>query len=517
MHGQSNRLKISDCIQYLILLGLILFVLIPVTPTNMPVASRDSGVFLYSGWRLINGDIPYVDFWDHKPPLIFFINALGLLISGSSRWGIWVIEFISLSLAAILGFKLIKKAFDSFTAIYLSFIWLFTLTFMLEGGNYTTEYTLPIQFGCIWLFLISENKSSYKWRGVAIGALSALAFFFKQNTIGILIAIVTYVLLSGFLSHRSRRILPTLATILAGFIFIAGSLITLFAAWGALDEFWNSAFQFNFIYTSGPSLVERMTATYRGWLLLSKTNLAWFAVFGWAFCLFTFIFKRNGVKTKLLPLLALGVIGLPVEVILAGLGGRLINHHFMTMLPVFILPAAFMIHILFKGLTDWLGQISKSVLNLILILTLVISTPLIHLKTFKDYFDMINQYTRDDSGSLPVVAYILENTIPEDTVLVLEAESYINFATSRPSPTRYVYQYPLMTAGYTTDAMVADYLSDLIMNPPQLVVDKSGKWISADNFAVKSDEIDLLIQEIRQHYSLEAQIGGWMLYRYSER
>lgn len=68
MHGRTNRLNLSDYIQYLILLGVILFVLIPVTPTNMPIASRDSGVFLYSGWRLTNGDIPYLDFWDHKPP-----------------------------------------------------------------------------------------------------------------------------------------------------------------------------------------------------------------------------------------------------------------------------------------------------------------------------------------------------------------------------------------------------------------------------------------------------------------
>ena len=70
------------------LIGTII-VLFPSNPDNMTLPSRDSGVFLYVGWRLLKGDIPYRDVWDHKPPLIYFVDALGLLLSPQSLVGVW--------------------------------------------------------------------------------------------------------------------------------------------------------------------------------------------------------------------------------------------------------------------------------------------------------------------------------------------------------------------------------------------------------------------------------------------
>jgi uncharacterized membrane protein len=46
----------------------VLIVLLPINPLNIVQPARDSGVFLYIGWRMLHGDIPYLDVWDHKPP-----------------------------------------------------------------------------------------------------------------------------------------------------------------------------------------------------------------------------------------------------------------------------------------------------------------------------------------------------------------------------------------------------------------------------------------------------------------
>src|SRR5215212_5827918 len=62
--------------------------LFPSNPNNMTLPSRDSGVFLYLGLRFLNGDIPYRDVWDHKPPLIYFVDALGLIITPHALWGV---------------------------------------------------------------------------------------------------------------------------------------------------------------------------------------------------------------------------------------------------------------------------------------------------------------------------------------------------------------------------------------------------------------------------------------------
>jgi len=29
------------------------------------------------------------DVWDHKPPLIYFVDALGLSLTPNSLWGVW--------------------------------------------------------------------------------------------------------------------------------------------------------------------------------------------------------------------------------------------------------------------------------------------------------------------------------------------------------------------------------------------------------------------------------------------
>jgi hypothetical protein len=35
----------------------------------------DSAIFLYIGRAILNGQVPYVDIWDHKGPLLYYINV----------------------------------------------------------------------------------------------------------------------------------------------------------------------------------------------------------------------------------------------------------------------------------------------------------------------------------------------------------------------------------------------------------------------------------------------------------
>lgn len=46
-------------------------------------AVLDDHLFAYFGWRIWNGAALYVDVWDHKPPGMFWLNALGFLIGGA--------------------------------------------------------------------------------------------------------------------------------------------------------------------------------------------------------------------------------------------------------------------------------------------------------------------------------------------------------------------------------------------------------------------------------------------------
>src|SRR5678809_253 len=88
--------------------------LFPSNPANMTLPSRDSGVFLYVGWRLLSGDIPYREVWDHKPPLIYFVDALGLTLTPHSLWGVWFLQFIFIFFTLFFIYKLLDQNFGIF-------------------------------------------------------------------------------------------------------------------------------------------------------------------------------------------------------------------------------------------------------------------------------------------------------------------------------------------------------------------------------------------------------------------
>ena len=52
----------------------------------------DSSVFKMMGYVITEGGVPYVDYFDHKGPILYFINALGEIIS--PQWGLFLIQII---------------------------------------------------------------------------------------------------------------------------------------------------------------------------------------------------------------------------------------------------------------------------------------------------------------------------------------------------------------------------------------------------------------------------------------
>ena len=119
---------------YILMIICALLILIPYCPFfHLP--NRDSGVFLYAGQQILNDSIPYSDFWDHKTPLIFYINAFGLILGAGTNWGVWVTEVGFLLSAVILSFKLLKNAFNLNLAFLGTIFWILSLSKIIQGGN----------------------------------------------------------------------------------------------------------------------------------------------------------------------------------------------------------------------------------------------------------------------------------------------------------------------------------------------------------------------------------------------
>src|SRR4026207_670513 len=176
--------------------------LFPSNPGNMTLPSRDSGVFLYMGWRLLNGDIPYRDIWDHKPPLIYLVDALGIALAPDSLWGIWLLQCLFIFFTLLVTYILLDREFGVYTALAGGIVLTSGLLTILEKGNVTEEYALVFQVLCFWLFLTAWRKDFPIRDSFWIGVLGGLAFNFKQTTIGIWITYAIFLLVIRLIQRK---------------------------------------------------------------------------------------------------------------------------------------------------------------------------------------------------------------------------------------------------------------------------------------------------------------------------
>ena len=482
----------------------VFFVLGPTSPWNMVLTYRDSGVFLYAGWRILNGEIPYRDFWDHKPPVIFYINALGQLITNNSRWGVWLLEFIVVCLAAYFGFRLVRRLLGPYPAVFSLFIWLLTLAFVIEGGNLTTEYALLMQFAALWLIFDCDSPDFPKWRWFLVGILGGLAFFTKQTTIGIWIAIVLYLTIQRFYSRQAKRWIKEILIIAAGGMTICAGIVAFFAFNGALEQFWSAAFQFNFVYSSPiGGAGNRLKPILEGLGDLKGVGIFQFAMIGYLIGLFVF-FKRTILRDGL-PLLAIGLIALPVEWVLISIQGRIVSHYLMTLLPVLALFSGVTFWVLFSWLSSWkpskLGQL----------LFLLGMAGIFIWGTYVAYKRQILAY-RDVNGT-SAIDYIKSISSPDDPVLILGAETYINYFSRRKSPTRFVYQYPLYEEGYVSESMILEFLTDIIESQNTFILGPDNSPSLVFNFPIHTEAIDKQTEKLQSQYQAIDNFDGWTIYR----
>lgn len=484
-----------------------LCVLLPVSPLNLQFTYKDSGVFLYTGWRILNGELPYLDIWDHKPPVIFYINALGLFITSNSRWGVWLLELFSLYIAAFIGFQLIKKAFGIFPAMFSLLLWLLSIVPILQGGNFTTEYTLPLQFIALWLVFDSNKPDG--WRFFLIGLTGAIAFFTKQTAAGLWIAIVISLFLRKLSPGWLRQQFRELSLILIGGLSVCVIILIFFGVQGALPQFWSAAFEYNFFYSALDEydMASRISSAARGLRPLTRAGLLQFSIIGYAIAIGLILFNKKSTD-GFRSLLLVGLIDLPVELALIGISKNTFPHYYMTLLPVLALLTGFAAWVFISLISTW------KIPNIVKYAAAAGIMAVFAQGSFNTYMDQLYTYRKFNKKET-VINYIKGTTTPDDYVLMWGAETLINYETLRRSPSRFSYQHPLRREGYVDEGLIVEFLDDVIQNRPRLIINTLSPNPMYD-FPIHTPEIDSKISYLQSHYCAVGDVDSWPVYEYSE-
>jgi len=278
--------------------GLVVILLVALAikePELLLPIGPDQGTYSYVAERILDGQLPYVDAWDNKPPATYYLHAAVLaLVPEGARWAGTCIEgttqpcgYVALQIADIL-WTLATAAAVLALARSLRFGTLAALTSTLlfvvyanvsqlskEGSTPEKQLLLPM----VLAYLCVVRARGRVPLLVLAGALAGCAFLFKQTAISIPIALAAF-----WLSERPpwfgpRAWLPFALAYLAPLALVA----LYFGLRGGLDDLWDAAFGYNLVQARTNPLEIPRAALSGAWHVFSDSSaLLWLLGLGGA-------------------------------------------------------------------------------------------------------------------------------------------------------------------------------------------------------------------------------------------
>jgi len=218
--------------------------------------SVDSAMFQLIGKAWTEGRLPYLEMWDSKGPLVYFVNAVGFWITGN-RYGISVIQVVFLFISILLIINLLRKEFSFGRAIVLTFVAILTLVLSYFGGNTVQEYLLPLLLWCLtqvyqWAHGVGDMRKSMahppRYAFVYGMTLAVCLFSALINAIGVCAAVL--VIIVCLVRNRLwSNLWRNAVAFMAGFVVVTALVVIYFLCNNALEEMWYATFLFNLEYT----------------------------------------------------------------------------------------------------------------------------------------------------------------------------------------------------------------------------------------------------------------------------
>lgn len=309
-------------------------------------ARFDAGLFFAAGRLWAEGALPYRDFWDNKPPGIFFVDSI-VARAGGGFGALAIVEACAAAITALFFFLLCRRVLREWTC------WIGVLLFGLyanqfaftEGGNLTETYLILPETAAAWLAVGALRRKSTALMAGA-GALAACAAIFKPVGLAVAIAASGAMLIETLRAEDSaaRR---AIAKMFAGLCLGVAAGLAPWVAWaaarGILAEMWNASIAYNMSYvanTSGGWIAQIRRAAF----LLGRMAPMWIGVA----VLIAFNLARLNVARTPLPVMIAGedaravhrsgigafaLLWLLMDLFGALAGGYAYGHYFLPCVP----------------------------------------------------------------------------------------------------------------------------------------------------------------------------------------
>lgn len=249
----KERILKNDYINYILLLAFAITLSISclaASPLWNGVQTNDSIVFQLMGKGLLEGKVIYKDIFDHKGPIMYIINAIGILIN--NKYGIWIIETILIYISSIFIYKTSRLFLRKEYSIFISAIYLFFLFIHINSGNLTEDYSCIFSsIGLYYITRILYNNEMYKKKNwIMIGLTFSLAFFTKPTYISLWIAFGIAIIIKTIKHKNYIEFAKDLLYAFVGFMLITLPIILYIIITNSAVDFLNGFLLVNMKYSN---------------------------------------------------------------------------------------------------------------------------------------------------------------------------------------------------------------------------------------------------------------------------
>lgn len=425
---------------------------------------KDTGVFLYIGKLIAENKVPYKDSWDHKPPMIFFLNGMlfKFLPNESKTIAIFETFWIFLSVLVIFNFSShIWNLKTSVLVVLLFTVYFSNISFPESYGMTETYQVLPAILTIYFLFLHS-NKNSWFYVFLS-GVFAVLSFLFKQTGMSVFLPALFYI-------FTKENIVFNLIVFFCGSLSLLIVILLYFFINNGLSDFFSQVFIYNFYYIT--LLKEPFLVNITNSFIFKRPILLYLSTGSLFLFLINTFLKKSYIQNKKLFIILL--IWLLSDMFFISLSKRFYNHYFVQVIPVMVLLSGFLFDFIIKNCKIY-------ILIVLIIMIFIISGATSHLEYNLRYIlknkNYINKFLFNFSVPLDnneIISWILNNTDKKDKIYFWGTETRLNFITKRDCPSKYSYIYPLINYKYAKKNDFDKFLNDLKTNKPKYIIDSIG-------------------------------------------
>ncbi len=431
----------------------------PLNPWSKHLSDIDSAIFIYFGKAMHEGKLPYRDMFDHKGPLLWLIEYIGVALGRGSTTGIWFLELAAMTFDVAMAYKCARKvcrsSFISLIMTGMSFVPLITF---LYGGNLSEEWALPFVYASLYIYLdyLIADRFSFL-RIFTAGACCGAVLSIRPNMVAVWVVFSLWILAGLIIKKEWNKAGICAAAFFSGCAAAILPFIIYYAAYGQLGQMWYDYITFNIFYCNTYGGFGNLVPVMRQFLSLSPLLTVPFVLLAiWL----VISDRRSWQWTLILFMLVTGIT--------ASSGGRAFLHYAIIFTPCIVMPLAALADDMLKlaAGNKRMGKRAGYVCTAA-VLCIICAMFLKYNSGFRGQPDKFRSLRAENKNDEGLIAYIKANTMPGEPIMLNGMNSMYYYASGHYCNNRNFIQH----TGYgEDDILYAEIMKDIDTDPPRLVI-----------------------------------------------